>query len=394
MHLEIDSQQLGNDFLPQCLLFPPICRIFAPVMRIRSVLDAIESLAHRTLQESYDNSGLQAGDVALDCSGVLLTLDVTEKTVDEAIERNLNLIISHHPLLFKPVKQISPDSAVGRILIKAIRHGIAIYSAHTSLDNAWGGVSHRMAQLLGMTDISVLEPQSATLAKVVVFVPTDYVDAVANAMFAAGAGHIGDYDSCSYRMQGTGSFRALDAAQPFVGNIGEVHCEPETRIEVIARRSNVDRIVSAMLKVHPYEEPAFDIIALDNADKRAGSGVVGNIDCCTLAELLTRLKDRFNVAAIRYAGDSNGKVRRVALCGGSGAFLISDAIAAGADIYVTGDLKYHDFTTFADRIALADIGHYESEQCAKQILADIISNKFPDMPVRMAASDTNTIKYF
>ena len=177
------------------------------------MLDAIESLAHRTLQESYDNSGLQAGDVALDCSGVLLTLDVTEQTVDEAIERNLNLIISHHPLLFKPVKQISPDSSVGRILMKAIRHGIAIYSAHPSLDNAWGGVSHRMAEMLGMTDIRVLEPQTATLAKVVVFVPTDYADTVADAMFAAGAGQIGDYDSCSYRMQGMGSFRALDAAR-------------------------------------------------------------------------------------------------------------------------------------------------------------------------------------
>ncbi|MGM9841938.1 MAG: Nif3-like dinuclear metal center hexameric protein [Candidatus Limisoma sp.] len=362
-------------------------------MRIRSVLDAIESLAHRTLQESYDNSGLQAGDVALDCSGVLLTLDVTEQTVDEAIERNLNLIISHHPLLFKPVKQISPDSAVGRILMKAIRHGIAIYSAHTSLDNAWGGVSHRMAEMLGMTDIRVLEPQSAMLAKVVVFVPTDYADTVANAMFAAGAGHIGDYDSCSYRMQGMGSFRALDAAQPFVGNIGEIHNEPETRIEVIARRSNVDRIVSAMLKVHPYEEPAFDIIALDNADNRAGSGVVGCIEESTLAELLTRLKDTFRVPAIRYSGNDTDKIRRVALCGGSGAFLIGNAIAAGADIFVTGDLKYHDFTTYAERIAIADIGHYESEQCAKQILADIIKKNFPDLLVSMAESDTNTIKY-
>ena len=362
-------------------------------MRIRSVLDAIESLAHRTLQESYDNSGLQAGDVALDCSGVLLTLDVTEQTVDEAIERNLNLIISHHPLLFKPIKQISPDSTVGRILMKAIRHGIAIYSAHTSLDNAWGGVSHRMAEMLGMTDIRVLEPQSSTLAKVVVFAPTDYADTVADAMFAAGAGHIGDYDSCSYRMQGMGSFRALDAAQPFVGNIGEIHHEPETRIEVIARRSNVDRIVAAMLKVHPYEEPAFDVIALDNADNRAGSGVVGSIEESTLAELLNRLKQVFHVPTIRYSGNDDSKIRRIALCGGSGAFLIGNAIAANADIYITGDLKYHDFTTYAERIAIADIGHYESEQCAKQILADIINKNYPGLTVCMAESDTNTIKY-
>lgn len=362
-------------------------------MKIRCILDAIEEFAPRALQGDYDNAGLQAGDSAKDCTGVLLTLDVTEGSVEEAIERDCNLIISHHPLLFKGVKCISPATETGRILMKAIQNGVAIYAAHTNLDNAWGGVSFRMAEKLGMTSVRVLQPQEGRLSKIVTFVPDSHRQAVEEALFAAGAGCIGNYDSCSYTLQGTGSFRPLDGANPYVGERGTVHREAETRVEVIIPSWLTAKAVSALLKAHPYEEPAYDVIPLANADRYSGSGAVGEIEPTTVGKLLERLQAAFGTKAIRYSGDKEKTVSRVALCGGSGAFLTGDAIAAGADIYITGDLKYHDFTTFAGQIALADIGHYESEQCAKEIFGDILRERFPQLPVVMAETDINPINY-
>ena len=236
-------------------------------MNIRSVINAIEDFAPRALQESYDNAGLQAGDATNICTGVLLTLDVNENTVTEAKEYGLNCIISHHPLLFKGIKSISPDTPTGRILIDAISNGITIYSAHTNLDNARFGVSNRMAQMLGLSGIRTLQPQSATLVKLAVFVPEAHADKVRDAMADAGAGAIGDYDRCSYSLEGTGRFRAATGANPFVGEIGEIHQEAETKIEVIAPRRLSGRIIRAMLDAHPYEEPAYDIIPLDNAER-------------------------------------------------------------------------------------------------------------------------------
>ena len=362
-------------------------------MNIRSVINAIEDFAPRALQESYDNAGLQAGDATNICTGVLLTLDVNENTVTEAKEYGLNCIISHHPLLFKGIKSISPDTPTGRILIDAISNGITIYSAHTNLDNARFGVSNRMAQMLGLSGIRTLQPQSATLVKLAVCVPEAHADKVRDAMADAGAGAIGDYDRCSYSLEGTGRFRAATGANPFVGEIGEIHQEAETKIEVIAPRRLSGRIIRAMLDAHPYEEPAYDIIPLDNADNYSGSGAVGNIKPTTMGRFIDLLKATFNCKAIRYCGDERKTITRVALCGGSGAFLTSDAIASGADIYVTGDVKYHDFTSFADKIAIADIGHYESEQCSKSIFREILEKKFPGLTIKDAETDINTIKY-
>ena len=360
-------------------------------MDIRCVINAIEAFAPRALQESYDNSGLQAGDVTKDCKGVLLTLDVSEQTVEEAASLGCNLIISHHPLLFKGIKTLTPASSTGRILISAVKNDIAIYSAHTNLDNARRGVSARMAAKLGMTDVEVLQPQRSTLLKLVVFAPSTHSEAVKQAMTEAGAGRIGDYDSCTYTMEGTGSFRALSGARPFVGQEGSIHHEPETRIEAILHRSLLGKVTAAMLKAHPYEEPAYDIIPLENADRYAGSGAVGNIGETTAGEFLENLKSVFGCPAVRYCGELNRRISRVALCGGSGAFLIGDALAAGADIYVTGDLKYHDFTENAGKIMLADIGHFESENCTKEIFHDILSAEFPSLRIELA-KETNTIK--
>lgn len=362
-------------------------------MNIRSVINAIEDFAPRALQESYDNAGLQAGDAANICTGVLLSLDVTERTVEEAKEYGLNLIISHHPLLFKGVKSISPATSTGRILINAISNGISIYSAHTNLDNARFGVSYRMAKKLGLSNIRTLQPQSGTMLKLVVFAPTTHAEAIRLAMADAGAGAIGDYDSCSYTMEGTGRFRATSGAHPFVGKIGEIHKEAECRIEVILPKRLLNNVLKAMLDAHPYEEPAYDVIPLATADPYAGSGTVGCIKPTSMKEFLGILKTTFGCQTIRYCGDMGTTINKVALCGGSGAFLTPDAIAAGADVYVTGDVKYHDFTTFADKIMIADIGHYESEQCSKEIFQEILANKFPNLIIKNSKTDINTIKY-
>ena len=392
MHLGRDKSE-NSIFICLCTRFSLSLPPKYLLMKIRYILNAIEAFAPRALQENYDNAGLQVGDAANDCVGVLLTLDVTEQTVDEAKESNCNLIISHHPLLFKGIKSVTPSTETGRIITKALNYGIAIYSAHTNLDNATDGVSFRMAKMAGLENVKVLVPQKGTLAKVVAFVPEEYEKAVLNALYENGAGNIGNYDSCSYIMEGTGTFRPKEGATPFSGRKGELHHGREKRIEVIIPIWKAGKAIEAMLAAHPYEEPAYDIIPLANSDNYNGSGIIGDIEPTSLGDFLQLLKSTFGIHTIRYSGNPSSIIRRVAMCGGSGAPMASDAIAAGADVYVSGDFKYHDFTTYRGIISLADIGHYESEQCAKSILRDIIAGKFPDIPVTFSKTDINTINY-
>lgn len=365
-------------------------------MDIRSVINAIEDFAPRALQEDYDNSGLQAGDVTNICTGVLLTLDVTKETVKEAKENNFNFIVSHHPILFKGIKSITPTSDIGNILIDAITHNISIYSAHTSLDNARFGVSYRMANKLKLQDIRTLQPQVGRLCKLVVFAPVAYAKSIKQALAKSGAGKIGDYRGCSYSMDGLGVYEATDKAHPFIGKIGELHEEAETRIEVILPKRLLSQSLKAMLEVHPYEEPAYDIIPLLNDDAYSGSGAIGKLPApMPLSDFLQTLKNVFKCPCIRHNGANEDQlIQKVALCGGSGSFLTNDAIQQDADIFVTGDVKYHDFTTINSQITVADIGHYESEQCAKEILYDIISEKFPELNIQQSKTENNTIKYF
>lgn len=362
--------------------------------KIKDILSAIEDVAPRHLQESYDNAGLQVGDANAEATGALLCVDVTEAIVDEAIEQGLNLVVSHHPLIFRGLKSLTGKNAIQRIVAKAIKNDVAIYSAHTNLDSARGGVSWRMAQKLGLTDVKVLSPQQGKQVKVVVYVPNAYAEAVEQAMFAQRAGSIGDYDHCSYRLQGEGRYRAGDAANPFAGEVGENHVEPEVRVEVIADAARKDAVVSAMLAAHPYEEPAYDVIALLNDSPYDGLGCVGNIAAMPAREFLALLKQTFGVEAVRYSGDDSCEVSRVALCGGSGAEFIGDAIASGADVYVTGDVKYHDFTGNSDRILIADIGHYESEQFTKDIFYEIIRKKMPNFTLSYAKKEVKQVKFY
>ncbi len=363
-------------------------------MRIAEITDAIAQYAPLDLQEGYDNAGLQIGDNNNEATGVLLCVDVTEAIVDEAIEKNVNLIISHHPLLFKGLKSITGKNQIERIVLKALKNDIAIYSAHTNMDNTSGGVSAIMADKLHLVNQRVLRPMEGKLYKLVVFAPKDYTDKVSKALFEAGAGRLGNYDSCSYKLQGEGSFRALEGANPWVGDLGEVHHEKETRIEVLLNNGIKSQVVKKMIAAHPYEEPAYDLIALENESKYSGSGIVGElIEKVPALEFLSVLKKTFGVGAVKYSGNVSKEIKTVALCGGSGAEFIGDALRARADIYVTGDLKYHEFTSNNDRILLADIGHYESEQYTKEIFNNIIRKKFPNFATYYAELENNPINY-
>ena len=362
-------------------------------MKIKEITDAIENFAPLYMQESWDNSGMQVGDASRDITGVLLCTDVREDIIAEAIERGANLVISHHPLLFRGLKKIVGRTYQERIVALAIKNDIAIYCAHTNMDCACGGVNFKMAEKLGMNNVKVLSPQQNTLRKLVVMVPLEQAAEVEKAMCDAGAGRLGNYDHCSYRINGEGRYRALEGAEPFAGKLGEYHTEPETRIEVLVHKALCGKVVNAMIKAHPYEEPAFDIISLENEDKYAGLGVIGDIEPEDAHHFLARVKTAFEVKALRYSGNLNKTVSRVAMCGGSGVEFMGQAMSMGADVYITGDMKYHDFQGYENRIILADIGHYESEHYTKEIFYDIIQKKNPTFAVDFARSEKNQINY-
>ncbi len=363
-------------------------------MRVKDILKEIERIAPLPLQENYDNSGVQVGDVNQPATGALLCLDITEEIIDEAIDKGCNLIISHHPLAFKPFKSLTGKNYIERCMIKACKYDMVIYAAHTNLDNAPGGVSYKLAGLIGLQNVRTLSPQSDGLIKLVTFVPLNYAETVRQALFQAGAGHIGKYDSCSFNGVGEGTFRGESDTHPFVGKSGELHTETEVRIETILPHFRKAAVIRALLSVHPYEEPAFDLYALQNDWHQAGSGVVGELPAPEdPVSFLTRIKKTLQLSCIKHSVLPEKPVREVALCGGSGAFLVNEAIAYGADIFITGEAKYNDFFDVEDRIILATIGHYESEVCTKEIFYNIISKKFPTFAVHFSNINSNPVDY-
>ncbi len=363
-------------------------------MRIGDIIHEIEQMAPLPLQEDYDNSGMQVGNKADECTGILLCVDVTPDIVSEAVERGCNLIISHHPLIFRGLKRLTGATQVERSVIQAISAGISIYSSHTCLDNAIDGVSHEMAYRLGVDKPAILCRQENQMMKLVTMVPHDHVDAVRLALFDAGAGSLGNYDSCSFGVRGEGTFQAIDGANPYVGNIHTMHIEPETRLEVLLPAWLQSKVEQALLAIHPYEEPAYDFILLSNKCRHAGSGVVGNLQKPLLAAyLISLVKKAFGSPIVRCTTPPDQPISRIAMCGGSGASFIHDAIAAGAQAYITSDVKYHDFVDHARDIFIIDIGHYESEHCTKDIFYHIISKKFPNFAVCYSDKEKNPINY-
>ncbi len=364
-------------------------------MKIIELIKLLEQFAPPSLQEDYDNAGLINGDKDWDCSGAIVSLDATEDVIKEAIEKNCNLVIAHHPIIFKGLKKITGKNYVEQTIITAIKNDIAIYAIHTNLDHVYKGVNGKIAEKLGLVNTSILSPKKNQLQKLSVFAPHAHAEAVKNALFSAGAGNIGNYSECSFSIEGNGTFKPEPGSTPFVGTIGNRQNEAEVKIEVIFPSWLQSQVVSGMKEAHPYEEIAFDIYALDNSYELIGAGMVGELpEAMEEPRFLQKLRDIFKIPVIKHTELSGRLIKKVALCGGAGSFLVGAAIRAGADIYITGDVKYHEFFDAEQKLVLADIGHYESEQFTIDLLFDLLREKFLNFAVLKTCVNTNPVHYF
>lgn len=363
-------------------------------MTIQDVTNYLESIAPLQYQESYDNAGLIVGDDKNVISGVLVCLDSMEEIIDEAIERKCNLIVAHHPIVFSGLKKITGNNYVERTIIKAIKHDIAIYAIHTNLDNMLNGVNEMIGRKLGLINTRILAPSSNNIRKLVAYVPSDYLEKVRESLFNAGAGKIGGYDECSFNSAGEGTFRAGDNTNAFVGEKGKRHFEPEQKLEVIYSIDRQRAILTALSKNHPYEVPAYDILELQNSNLGVGAGLIGELENgVDEITFLKSLKVTMKTDCIRYTDLRGRTVKKVAVCGGSGSFLLKDAIQKNADVFITGDFKYHEFFDAENLIVIADVGHFESEQYTIELLVDKLKEKFTTFAVCFTEVNTNPVNY-
>lgn len=364
------------------------------MLKIKEIVAQIEGIAPLALQESWDNSGLIVGNAEAEIQGALISLDVTEEVVEDAIKGGEQLIIAHHPLVFSGLKKINGKTDVERAVIKAIKNDIAIYAAHTNIDVVKNGVSWKMAKKLGLQNVQTLIPQKGMLKKLVTFIPVKNVNEVEKAIFEAGAGNIGAYDSCSYQTDGTGTFRGDETTNPYVGEKGTLHRETEVRFETIFPSHKQSKVIAALLASHPYEEVAYDIYSLENKHSEIGLGVVGELaESKESMAFLQFVKTAFHCDALRFTKVHKEQVKRIALVGGAGSSFLNNAIGAGADVFITGDFKYHQFFDAEGKIIIADIGHYESEQFTKELFYEIVTNKFSKFALRLSEVKTNPVNY-
>lgn len=362
--------------------------------KISDAISALDSVFPLATQDVWDNCGLLVGDEGAELRGVLFAVDITEDVLAEATAKGCNLVVAHHPIMFRGLKRLTGHDADQRIVAMAIRGDVALAAFHTPADKNIRGTSGTLGRAIGLKDMKVLAAEADALCKIVVFVPTSHSEAVVDAMSAAGAGHIGNYSHCAWQTGGDGQFRAEDGAKPFVGDMGIVHHEPEARVEMICPRRLAPKVMSAAVSAHPYEEPAIDIVPLANRHQRLGYGVVGDLDKeLTVREFLQLLKERIGCESIRYVERSQ-TIRRVAICTGSGSEFVGSAVGAGADAYVTADMKYHQMVDAKQEIMVADIGHYESESVTKQIFKDILKEKLPNFAHYEIHKGANPIKYY
>jgi len=363
--------------------------------QIRDITHFLENFAPLYLQESYDNAGLVFGDPNKKIESALVTLDVTEDVVEEAIKKKCGLIVAHHPIVFSGLKKITGKNYVERTLLKAIKNDVAIYAVHTNLDSVHGGVNGKICEKLGLGNCRILQPAKGLLKKLVTFIPTEHAEKVREAVFSAGAGHIGNYDSCSYNVHGQGTFRGSDSTTPFVGEKEKHHYENEIRFETVLPAYLQSQVVSALLNAHPYEEVAYDIYSLDNTFDQVGMGMIGTLTKeISEKNFLKLLKETFKTSSVRHTALLGKKVKKVAVCGGAGSFLLDRAIAAGADFFVTGDFKYHQFFDAENKIVIADVGHFESEQFTKELFYELLTKNFPKFAVHLSEVNTNPVFYF
>ena len=364
-------------------------------MQIANVISVLEQIAPSTYQESYDNAGLITGNSQWQCSGIICSLDATEAVIEEAIQKNCNLVIAHHPIVFSGIKKLNGKNYIEKAVIKAIKNDIAIYAIHTNLDNVLDGVNKAIAEKIGLVNVEILAPKANLLTKLCTYVPFGYVDQVRDAIFNVGGGNIGNYNECSFLAEGIGTFKANKNASPFVGEIEKRHEEREMKLEIVFPTYLQNKVVQALKETHPYEEVAYDLVPLLNVHEQVGSGVIGNLENpMNEIDFLNNLKQTFGLQVIKHTNLFNKTIEKVAICGGAGSFLIKNAIAAKADIYITADVKYHEFFDANEQIVIADIGHWESEQFTTNLLIHVLQSKFPTFAVLKSEVITNPVRYF
>ena len=363
-------------------------------MIVQDVINHLHDLAPLAYAEDFDNVGLLVGDKNQSVSGVLVTLDTLEAVVDEAIDTNCNLIVSFHPIIFKGLKKLTGKTYVERVVIKAIKNNIAIFSIHTALDNAIEGVNSIICDQLGLKNKKILIPQSGTIKKLQTYVPKTNAEALRQALFNAGAGNIGNYESCSFNVDGEGTYMGNENSNPVIGKKGELHTETETAISVTFKKHLESKILKTLFESHPYEEVAYEITTLENTNQHIGLGMIGELeDPMNIKDCLNFIKHKMNTECIRHSNFLNKTIKSIAVLGGSGSFAINAAKSANADLFITADLKYHDFFSAENDITLVDIGHYESEQFTKTFLVDYLSKKMTNFAVILSNTNTNPVNY-
>jgi dinuclear metal center YbgI/SA1388 family protein len=366
------------------------------MIQVKDVANYLEGYAPLSYQENYDNAGLITGNEDMEVSGILISLDTTESVIEEAIDMGCNLVVSHHPIIFKGLKKLTGSNYVERTVITAIRNNVAIYAIHTNLDNISGGVNARICQQLGLINNEILLPKSGILSKLVTFIPKENIEQVLHALYDSGVGEIGEYDHCSFTVDGIGTFRPGQDASPLIGKIGKDETVKESRVEVIFPSHLWKKVKRSLEESHPYDEAAYYLTGLDNEDNQIGSGMIGNLPSpVNHEEFLSFLKEKMKTPLVRHTQiPPRGQVQKIAVCGGSGSFLIPAAKSRGADVFVTGDVKYHEFFDADGKIIIADIGHYESEAFTKDLLHDLLTKKFNTFALHLSKTVTNPINYF
>ena len=367
-------------------------------MTVKDVQRIVENWAPKEIAWERDNPGLQVGSPESQVKGIYVCLDVTEAAIREALRRRADLIISHHPLLFRPVRSVDLREKAGRCVSRLLQSQVSLVSAHTNLDFTQGGTSFALATRLGLNNVDFLLKSYRLKKKVVTFVPASHLDRVADAMGRAGAGRIGNYESCSFRTDGVGTFRGNAESRPAVGKKQHLEHVPEVRLEMLVDQSMMSDVVGAMLRSHPYEEPAYDIYPLENATQEYGMGVLGELSSpMSVQQFVRHVRKSLNTGIVRFARGPSNRIRRVAACGGSGSELTDEAVRQNADAFVTADVKYHSFHEAADRIMLIDAGHYETERPVLESLAMKLKEAFArvgsSIPVHVARTSTNPIVY-
>ncbi|MCK8521841.1 Nif3-like dinuclear metal center hexameric protein [Aquimarina sp. D1M17] len=363
-------------------------------MLIKEVIHHLEALSPAAYAEDFDNVGLLVGNPETKVSGVLVTLDTLEIIVDEAIENNCNLIVSFHPIVFKGIKKFNGSNYVERVVMKAIKHDIAIFAIHTALDNSLHGVNDMICEQLKLINRKILIPQSGTIKKLVTFAPKSEADDLLSKLFEAGAGTIGNYSNCSFSSEGTGTFKASENANPTIGEINKIHYEQESQIQVTFPKHKENAVLKALHKNHSYEEVAYEITTLENKNQHIGMGMIGELNTpMDELDFLNHIKKVFKTGCVRHSALLGKPIQKVAVLGGSGSFAIENAKRAGADIFITADLKYHQFYEAEQQLILADIGHYESEQYTKNLIVSYLRKKISNFAIILSDKNTNPIQY-